>query len=91
MFNASTNVLLNTVTIYPKQTSGAVDAGAPLTIKLFKNGVQVPGTSAVTYTPSTNTGAITSSVSDVVTLNYNIPAGTDYKLLITNGLSSVML
>jgi hypothetical protein len=88
IFNASTNVRLNSVKIYPKQTLGAVDAGAPMTIKLFKDGVQVPGTSAVTFIPSTNTGAVTASVSNVVTLDYNIPAGTGYKLLITNGLTS---
>lgn len=88
VFNTSTNVRLNSVKIYPKQTAGAIDAGAPLTIKLFKDGVQVPGTSAVTFTPATNTGAVTATVSNVVTLDYNIPAGTGYKLLITNGLSS---
>jgi hypothetical protein len=88
IFNTSTNVRLNSVKIYPRQTLGAVDAGAPLTIKLFKDGVQVAGTSAVTFTPVTNTGAVSAASVNTVTLDYNIPAGTGYKLLITNGLSS---
>ncbi|WP_158592549.1 T9SS type A sorting domain-containing protein [Flavobacterium sp. 102] len=88
VFNASTNVRLNSVKVYPKQTAGAADAGAPITIKLFKDGVQVPGTSAVTFIPATNTGTISTSVSNTVVLDYDIPAGTGYRLLATNGLSS---
>jgi hypothetical protein len=89
VFNTATSVRLNSVKVYPKQTLGAADAGAPITIKLFdKNGIQVPGTTAVTFTPATNTGAISTSVSNIVVLDYNIPAGTGYRLLATNGLSS---
>lgn len=89
VFNTATNIRLNSVKVYPKQTAGAADAGAPITIKLFdKNGVQVPGTAAVIFTPATNTGAISASVSNVVVLDYDIPAGTGYRLLATNGLSS---
>ncbi|QBZ98932.1 T9SS type A sorting domain-containing protein [Flavobacterium sangjuense] len=88
VFNAATNVRLNSVKVYPKQTLGAADAGAPITIKLYKDGVQVPGTTAVTFTPATNTGAISASISNTVVLDYNIPAGTGYRLLATNGLSS---
>jgi hypothetical protein len=88
IFNASTNVRLNSVKIYPKQTLGAIDAGTPLTIKLFKDGVQVAGTSAVTFTPVANTGPVSVASINTVVLDYNIPAGTGYKLLITNGLSS---
>jgi hypothetical protein len=89
VFNASTNVQLTSVKVYPKQTAGALDAGAPITIKLFdQNGNQVPGTSAVTFTPVTNTVAVSAASNNVVTLNYNIPAGTGYRLLATYGLSS---
>jgi hypothetical protein len=89
VFNATTNVQLTSVKVYPKQTAGAIDAGAPITIKLFdQNGNQVPGTSAVTFTPVTNTVAVSAASSNVVTLNYNIPAGTGYRLLATYGLSS---
>ncbi|MGL2967586.1 T9SS type A sorting domain-containing protein [Flavobacterium sp. XGLA_31] len=87
VFNAVTNVRLASVKVYPKQTSGAADAQAPITIRLFdKNGVQVPGTT-VTFTPLLNTGTM-GAVSQVVTLNYDIPAGTGYRLLVTSGMSS---
>lgn len=89
VFNTSTKVRLNSVKVYPKQTAGAADAGAPITIKLFdRNGVQVPGTTAVTFTPSVNTGTVSTLISNTVVLNYDIPAGTGYRLLATNGLSS---
>lgn len=89
VFNTSTNIRLNSVKVHPKQTAGAADAGAPITIKLYdKNGVQVPGTEAVTFIPATNTGTVSASVSNTVVLNYDIPAGTGYKLLATHGLSS---
>jgi hypothetical protein len=89
VFNAATNVRLTSVKVYPKQTAGAADAGANISIKLLdSNGIQVAGTSTVTFTPSTNTGTISTSISNVVTLNYDIPAGTGYRLVATNGLSS---
>ncbi|HQW68509.1 MAG TPA: T9SS type A sorting domain-containing protein, partial [Flavobacterium sp.] len=88
VFNTSTNIRLNSVKVHPKQTTGAADAGAPITIKLYKDGVQVPGTTAVTFTPATNVGTVSASISNTVVLNYDIPAGTGYKLLATNGLSS---
>jgi hypothetical protein len=84
VFNAATNLRLASVKVYPKQTAGAFDAAAPITIKLYdKNGIQVPGTSAVTFIPVTNTGAISTAFSNTVALNYNIPAGTGYRLLAT--------
>lgn len=88
VFNTSTNIRLNSVKVYPKQTSGAADAGTPITIKLFKDGVQVPGTEAVTFTPAENFGQYSTSISNEVVLNYDIPAGTGYRLLATHGLSS---
>ncbi|MGX7668701.1 Ig-like domain-containing protein [Flavobacterium pedocola] len=87
IFNAETNIRLNSVKIHPKQT--APNLPQPITIKLFdKNGNQVPGTAAVTYTPTVNTGAFSAGIFDVVNLNYNIPAGSGYKLLVVSGLSS---
>jgi hypothetical protein len=89
IFNTSTNIRLNSVKVHPKQIAGAADAGAPITIKLYdKNGVQVPGTTAVTFTPETNVGTVSATISNTVVLNYDIPAGSGYKLLATNGLSS---
>lgn len=86
IFNTSSNIRLNSVKVYPKQTASAPQ---PITIKLFdKNGVQVPGTAAVTFTPSVNAGAISTAIFDLVTLNYDIPVGSGYKLLVTSGLSS---
>ncbi|WP_284653844.1 T9SS type A sorting domain-containing protein [Flavobacterium terrisoli] len=92
VFNTATNIRLNSVKVHPKQTAGAADAGAPITIKLYdKNGIQVPGTTAVTFIPATNTGTISASVFNTVVLNYDIPAGTGYRLLATNGLSATNL
>jgi hypothetical protein len=89
MFNTNANVRLNSVKLHPRQIAGAPGAGAPITIKLFKDGVQVPGTQAVTFTPTTNIAAATSiSIFNVVDLNYDIPAGNGYKLFITSGLSA---
>jgi hypothetical protein len=87
VFNAATNVRLASVKVYPKQTAAAADAQAPITIRLFNsNGVQVPGTT-VTFTPLLNTGTM-GAVTQTVTLNYDIPAGTGYRLLATYGMSS---
>lgn len=84
-FNTNANIRLNSVKIHPKNTAPV----QPITIKLFdKNGVQVPGTNTVTFTPTLNTGAFLPTVFDVVTLNYNIPAGSGYKLLVTSGLAT---
>ncbi|MES2811278.1 MAG: T9SS type A sorting domain-containing protein [Bacteroidota bacterium] len=87
IFNTTAKIRLNSVKIHPKQTVGNLPQ--PITIKLYdKNGVQVAGTSAVTITPSVNTGGVSASISDLVTLNYDIPVGTGYKLLVTSGLTS---
>ena len=89
VFNATKNLLINTVKVHPKQTAAAADAGAPITIRLYdSNGNIVPGTLPVTFTPVTNTGAISATINNVVTLNYNVPAGSGYKLLATSGLSN---
>lgn len=89
IFNANKSMILNSVKVHPKQTAGAADAGAPITIALYNSqGTIVDGTTPVTFTPSTNTGAISVSTFDVVTLNYTIPAGMGYKLLVISGLST---
>ena len=85
LFNTNRDVRLNSVKIHPKTAAVA----EPITIKLFdSNGIQVPGTSAVTYTPTANTAALQVAIFDVVTLNYDIPAGSGYRLLITSGLTT---
>lgn len=89
VFNANKSMILNSVKVHPKQTDAAADAGAPITIALYNSqGSIVEGTSPVTFTPSTNTGTIAASTFDVVDLDYSIPAGTGYRLLVTSGLST---
>jgi hypothetical protein len=81
-FDATNKLKLKTVTVYPKNTA----ARTPITITLFDStGNIVSGTTPVTFTPTLNTGTL-GSVSQVVTLNYDIPVGTGYRLLATNGL-----
>ena len=81
-FDVTNKVKLKTVTVYPKNTSLLT----PITVTLFDaTGNIVAGTAPVTFTPSLNTGAL-GSVSQNVTLNYNIPVGTGYRLVATYGL-----
>lgn len=90
VFNANKSMILNSVKVHPKQTAAAADAGAPITIALYNSqGTIVDGTTPVTFTPSTNTGAAPlAAISDIVVLNYSIPAGMGYKLLVISGLST---
>ncbi|UOK42308.1 MULTISPECIES: T9SS type A sorting domain-containing protein [Flavobacterium] len=81
-FDAVNTFELKTVTVYPKNTASLT----PITVGLFDaNGNVVSGTNQVTFTPTLNTGTM-GSVSQVVTLNYTIPVGKDYRLVVTNGL-----
>lgn len=81
-FDVTNNVKLKTVTVYPKNTS----ALTPITIALYDaTGNVVSGTAPVTFTPTLVTGVV-GSASQVVTLNYNIPVGKDYRLVATYGL-----
>lgn len=81
-FDVTNNVKLKTVTVYPKNTS----ALTPITITLFDaSGNVVSGTSPVTFTPTLVTGVV-GTTSQVVTLNYTIPVGKDYRLVATYGL-----
>lgn len=81
-FDVTNKTKLNTVTVYPKNTA----ALTPITISLYDaTGNIVSGTTPVTFTPTLNTGTI-GAVSQVVTLNYNIPIGNGYRLVASNGL-----
>ncbi|SEQ03010.1 Ig-like domain-containing protein [Flavobacterium urocaniciphilum] len=81
-FDVTNKLKLKTVTVYPKNTA----ALTPITITLYDaNGNIVAGTSPVTFIPTLVTGTV-GSTSQVVNLNYNIPPGTGYRLLATNGL-----
>jgi hypothetical protein len=83
-FDVTNKVKLKTVTVYPKNTS----ALTPITVALFDaTGNVVSGTAPVTFTPTLVTGTI-GTTSQNVTLNYNIPVGTGYRLVATYGLAA---
>jgi hypothetical protein len=83
-FDVTNRVRLKTVTVYPKNTS----ALTPITVALFDaTGNVVSGTAPVTFTPTLVTGTI-GTTSQNVTLNYNIPVGTGYRLVATYGLAA---
>jgi hypothetical protein len=82
-FDVTNKIKLKTVTVYPKNTT----ARTPITIALYDAaGNVVVGTAPVTFTPNLVTAAISSATAQVVTLDYNIPAGTGYRLVVTYGL-----
>ncbi len=85
-FNLSNSIILNSVKVYPQQNPGGSGA-APVTVKVFQNGVQVPGTLAVTFTPNTFEDWSPTTTAQTVTLNYSLPAGDNYSLQITDGAS----
>ena len=83
-FDVTNKVRLNSVTVYPKNTT----ALAPITIGLYDaDGNVVSGTTPVTFVPTLVTGTV-GTVSQVVNLNYNIPVGTGYRLVATSGLAT---
>ena len=83
-FDVTNNIKLKTVTVYPKNTS----ALTPITIALFDaSGNVVAGTTPVTFTPTLVTGTV-GTTSQIVTLNYTIPVGKDYRLVATYGLAA---
>ncbi|NMH25301.1 beta strand repeat-containing protein [Flavobacterium solisilvae] len=86
-FNLNNSIILNSVKVHPVQTPG--NAAAPITIKIFQNGVQVPGTSEVVFTPATFSSWGSPTVTDqtIVTLNYQLAAGDNYTLLVTDGIT----
>jgi hypothetical protein len=82
-FDVTNRIKLKTVTVYPKNTT----ARTPITIALYDaTGNVVVGTVPVTFTPNLVTAAISSATAQVVTLDYNIPTGTGYRLVVTYGL-----
>ena len=84
-FDATRAFKLKTVTVYPKNTAAAL---TPITIRLYDNfGNQVAGTSDVVFTPTLNTGTA-NTTSQVVTLNYNVPVGTGYRLVTAYGMGA---
>lgn len=81
-FDVTKQIRLKTVTVYPKNTV----ALTPITIALFDStGNIVSGTIPVTFTPTLVTGTV-GTTSQVVNLNYMVPAGKGYRLVVTNGL-----
>ncbi|MFN3754416.1 T9SS type A sorting domain-containing protein [Flavobacterium sp.] len=85
-FNLSNSIILNSVKVYPQQNPGGTGA-APITIKVFQNGIQVPGTADVIFTPDTASGWSPTNTAQTVALNYVLQAGENYTLLITDGAS----
>ncbi len=85
-FNLSNSIILNSVKVYPQQNPEGTGP-APMTIKVLQNGIQVPGTSDVIFTPNTAYGWSPTNSAQTVTLNYQLPAGNNYSLEITEGAS----
>lgn len=81
-FDVTKQIRLKTVTVYPKNTA----ALTPITVSLFDSeGNIVSGTTPVTFTPTLVVGTV-GTTSQEVTLNYMIPSGKGYRLVVTNGL-----
>lgn len=85
-FNLSNSIILNSVKVYPQQNPGGTGP-APITIKVFQNGVQVPGTTDVVFTPNTASAWSPTNTAQTVALNYTLQAGDNYSLEITDGAS----
>lgn len=85
-FNLSNSIILNTVKVYPQQNPGGTGA-APITIKVLQNGVQVPGTADVVFTPNAFEDYNPTTTAQIITLNYQLAAGDNYSLEITDGAS----
>ncbi|NNT72607.1 T9SS type A sorting domain-containing protein [Flavobacterium sp. IMCC34852] len=83
-FNLSNSIILNSVKVYPQQNPGG-SGPLPITIKVLQNGIQVPGTTEVTFTPNTFSDWSPTTVAQTVTLNYTLSAGDNYSLEITDG------
>ena len=82
-FDVTKAIKLKTVKVYPKNTAAA---RTPIIISLYDQaGNVVAGTAPVTFVPTLNISTI-GSVSQDVTLNYNIPVGIGYRLVVSSGL-----
>jgi hypothetical protein len=86
VFNLSNSIILNSVKVYPQQNPGGTGP-SPITIKVFQNGIQVPGTSDVIFTPNVASEWSPTTTAQIVTLNYSLPAGNNYSLEVTDGIS----
>ena len=79
-FDVTKPIKLKTVRVYPKNTA----LRTPIIISLYDaSGNVVTGTAPVTFTPNLNTVGTTPQD---VTLNYNIPVGSGYRLVVSSGL-----
>jgi len=85
-FNLSNSIILNSVKVYPQQNPGGPGV-APMTIKVFQNGIQVPGTTAVIFTPNVASDWSPTNTPQTVSLNYQLAAGNNYSLEITDGIT----
>jgi hypothetical protein len=84
-FDATRAFKMKTVAVYPKNTAAGL---TPITIRLYDaTGNIVAGTSDVIFTPTLVTGTA-NSVSQTVTLNYNVPVGIGYRLVAAYGMAS---
>nr|WP_294773621.1 T9SS type A sorting domain-containing protein [uncultured Flavobacterium sp.] len=85
-FNLSNAIILNSVKVYPQQNPGG-SGPAPITVRVLQNGIQVPGTTEVTFTPNTFSDWSPTTVAQTVTLNYALSAGDNYSLEVSGGAS----
>jgi hypothetical protein len=85
-FNLSNSIILHSVKVYPQQNPGGTGA-APITVKVLQDGIQVPGTAEVIFTPNTFSGWSPTNTAQTVMLNYQLPAGEGYSLEVTDGAS----
>lgn len=86
-FDLSNSIILNSVQVHPNQFPGGTGV-QPITIRVLQNGIQVPGTTPVVFTPNTNSDwSPSSSIGQVVILNYALSAGTGYSLEVSAGIS----
>ncbi|MBP8156902.1 MAG: T9SS type A sorting domain-containing protein, partial [Flavobacterium sp.] len=83
-FNLSNAIILNSVKVYPQQNPGG-SGPLPINIKVLQNGVQVPGTNEITFTPNTFSDWSPTTNAQTVTLNYLLNAGDNYSLEVTGG------
>ncbi len=80
LFNTTKNIIINSVKVYPVNS-----APASMTIRLLNAyGMQVAGTNDVVFMPDPGNG----TTPQTVALNYSVPAGTDYKLIIVSGMNT---
>ena len=85
-FSLSNTIVLNSVKVYPQQSPGG-DGPLPMTIRVLQNGVQVPGTVDVVFTPNLAEDWSPTTTAQIVELNYALAAGNNYTLEIIEGIT----